>query len=239
MKKRNAFTLAEVLITLGIIGIVAAMTLPALVQQNQKKVAATRLKQAYSQIYQAINMAQADYGDMKNWDVNDNYKSSVDLDKPEVGRSMGARFAEKYMLPYLKHTSNVGLFKVKDLGYDSYNSKDGRVYLTQSWETYVLELANGVTLFIGYNGNSETYTLPIIFVDINGKSKPNVLGRDFFMFELDSINTMKVRPSGYGNTRETLLERCAPNPSSSAGNNLACTALIMTDGWEIKNDYPW
>ncbi len=76
MKKKNAFTLAEVLITLGIIGVVAAMTLPTLVQKHQKKVIATRLKQTYSQLYQALNMAQADYGDMKNWDVNDNYGTS-------------------------------------------------------------------------------------------------------------------------------------------------------------------
>ena len=237
MKKRNAFTLAEVLITLGIIGIVAAMTLPTLVQQNQKKVAATRLKQAYSQIYQAINMAQADYGDMKNWDVNDNYKSSVDPDVSNM--DITTVFAEKYLKPYLKYTRTPGSYVLKDLGYSEYKSKAGQSYWSKQAKLYVIELTNGVTLFIGYNGNSEIYTLPIIFVDINGKTKPNVLGRDFFMFELDSINTMKIKPVGYGYDRDDLIERCAPNPASSAGNNLLCTALIFNDGWEIKNDYPW
>ena len=44
----KAFTLAEVLITLGIIGIVAAMTLPAIIQKQQDKITVTKLKKMYS-----------------------------------------------------------------------------------------------------------------------------------------------------------------------------------------------
>ena len=54
---KKAFTLAEVLITLGIIGIVAAMTLPSLIANYQKKVTVNRLKQAYSMINQALLLA--------------------------------------------------------------------------------------------------------------------------------------------------------------------------------------
>ena len=46
--KAKAFTLSEVLITLGIIGIIAAMTLPSLVGRYQEKVTVTRLKKYYS-----------------------------------------------------------------------------------------------------------------------------------------------------------------------------------------------
>ena len=59
-----AFTLAEVLITLGIIGVVAAMTLPVLTAKYQKTVTATQLKKSYSTILQAFTMAQKDYGDI-------------------------------------------------------------------------------------------------------------------------------------------------------------------------------
>lgn len=60
---RLGFTLAEVLITLGIIGVVAALTLPALIQNYQKKATATSVKKAYSELNQVIQMAKADYGD--------------------------------------------------------------------------------------------------------------------------------------------------------------------------------
>ncbi len=59
MKKRNAFTLAEVLITLGIIGVVAAMTLPLLIQNYQKLVLKNQYKKMYSQFFSAVKLAQA------------------------------------------------------------------------------------------------------------------------------------------------------------------------------------
>lgn len=51
--RKIAFTLAEVLVTLGIIGVVAAITMPTLIDNHQKKVAATRLEKFYSMMSQA------------------------------------------------------------------------------------------------------------------------------------------------------------------------------------------
>jgi type II secretory pathway pseudopilin PulG len=59
---RFAFTLAETLITLGIIGVVAALTMPALVANYQKKVLETRIKKFYSVMQQAVNMKKAEDG---------------------------------------------------------------------------------------------------------------------------------------------------------------------------------
>lgn len=60
---KGAFTLAEVLITLGIIGVVASMTLPALVQNNRNKELQTGLKRSYSVLSQALDMYQAENGE--------------------------------------------------------------------------------------------------------------------------------------------------------------------------------
>lgn len=67
MKNFNAFTLAEVLITLGIIGVVAAITIPTLIQQHRKQVIETRLKKFYSSVNQAVKLAEVDFGDKKLW----------------------------------------------------------------------------------------------------------------------------------------------------------------------------
>ena len=69
-KSRNdrfGFTLAEVLITLGIIGIVAAMTMPSLIQNHQKRVTAERLKKMYTTLRTAIDLAELDNGERENW----------------------------------------------------------------------------------------------------------------------------------------------------------------------------
>ena len=65
-KLQVGFTLAEVLITLGIIGIVAAMTMPMLLAKYQNMVLLTRVKKTYSTITNAINLAKADIGDTTN-----------------------------------------------------------------------------------------------------------------------------------------------------------------------------
>ena len=58
----RAFTLAEVLVTLGIIGVVAAITMPTLIDNHQKKVAATRLEKFYSMMSQAVYQWVGDTG---------------------------------------------------------------------------------------------------------------------------------------------------------------------------------
>ena len=61
--KYSGFTLAEVLITLGIIGIVAAMTLPSVINNSRNKQLEAGLKKAYSVIGQALDMYQAETGE--------------------------------------------------------------------------------------------------------------------------------------------------------------------------------
>ena len=71
--KKNAFTLAEVLITLGIIGVVAALTMPALIANYQQKALKTQYAKAYSNLFNAIKLAQAnlDYPiGCSYWDAN-------------------------------------------------------------------------------------------------------------------------------------------------------------------------
>ena len=68
--KKAAFTLAEVLIALAIIGIVAAMTIPTLVAKYQEKVTVTRFKWVYSTLANAFTMAVAENGVPETWDLN-------------------------------------------------------------------------------------------------------------------------------------------------------------------------
>ena len=65
--KKFGFTLAEVLITLGVLGIVAAVTMPTLIQKHKEQVVTNKLKKFYSTFSQAYLMAVSENGTMDNW----------------------------------------------------------------------------------------------------------------------------------------------------------------------------
>ena len=247
MRNKIAFTLAEVLITLGVIGIVAAMTLPTVIQKHQQKVAVTRLKQTYSQLFQAINLAQAEYGDYKNWPEVLIYGTAYDPDDYNGSRKdYVVEFFDKYIIPHLKLSKKPVYAAIDTLGYRLYKTKDGRDYsfFSSGREVYVCELSNGVSLFMSIDGTSDKkMTRFLIFADINGKTKPNVLGRDLFLFRFTETGGSIIVPYGLGfnqiQSRDDFINACAENSSNSDDKNLYCTGLIAHDGWEIKKDFPW
>lgn len=99
-KVLSGFTLSEVLITLGIIGVVAAMTLPALIQKQQDKVTVTKVKKAYSIFSQAYAMAIEANGGLpkEEWDC-----SAFDVTSDGSQRS---RCYTSYLLPYIKNVES-------------------------------------------------------------------------------------------------------------------------------------
>ena len=90
LNRKVAFTFAEVLITIGIIGIVASLTLPNIIYNYQKHVVETRLQKFYSTINQAVRLTEQDYGDRENW--------------AQQGNQNEIEFINKYYVPYLNVT---------------------------------------------------------------------------------------------------------------------------------------
>lgn len=174
---KKGFTLAEVLITLGIIGVVASLTLPALIQNHQKRSLEVATKKFYSMLSQAVKQYMADEGvdDLRNTPLSgDNYN---DWDDP-VGLDVKVNFAKKYLkvVKECNDTENCFAEKYKawDGGETTYDFvKDGRY----PWDK-VFVLADGVVLKIGYTGPFN------IFVDVNGKKGPNRVGYDFWSMSI-------------------------------------------------------
>ena len=99
---KKAFTLAEVLITLGIIGVVAAMTLPALIQKQHRKETSVKLKKFYSQMYQAILLAQNQYGEIEYWSRSGNLKDEDAENQGLKNFNETKKYWETYYAPYIK-----------------------------------------------------------------------------------------------------------------------------------------
>src|SRR5574344_314868 len=218
----NGFTLAEILITLGIIGVVAALTLPAVIANSKKKEIATRVGKFYSVMNQAIIRSVIDNGSPENWS-----KSPGDLKKDDgtsdyEGQSQASYlFWETYFAPYIKTLSvNKGV-------YDKNNS-------SSYYETEVIFIDGSQVKL--HNGGC----IDLQF-DANGKKLPNKYGIDMFTFLFCQGNA-SVAYFGNKNkffgayfegiSREEALKRC----KSSA---YVCSALLLQDGWEFKSDYPY
>ena len=205
---KNGFTLAEVLITLGIIGIVAAMTMPALIANYQKKVLVTKLKKSVSMFEQGFQRMKADdvvdsLLDTSLWNSipDSNYCS---LNNTEATNQKCMPFFNDF-LKYFPGSELIKLNKNNNLSYCDLSKKSCSTQTSAG--TYMVRFADGTLLLRvafdtrGYNGSKdkeERYikkikeqggnmfcrTADSFMIDVNGPSKPNTVGRDLFRFAL-------------------------------------------------------
>lgn len=214
-KGLKGFTLAEVLITLGIIGVVAALTMPALIQNTKKSEASARIKKFYSAMSQAILLSENDNGSAKEWSKVDN----IDKD-PDTGLydDADAQNTEIYFNTYLK----------KYLKYDG-TTKDEDTNLFKV-------LLNDGSSFLMRNGSC----IDFIF-DYNGDKIPNVEGRDRYRFLIcpeenngfaNSKQSFQTYAKKQSTTRNSRKSDCESNP-------VYCTGLLEFDNWQFKTDYPY
>ena len=171
--RRAAFTLAEVLITLGIIGVVAALTLPTLIQNHQKQVYVTQLKKAYSTLNNAINKMAADEG-------------VVDWAQTQCGYQWYQMDANVNPTCTNNLAKQMNVLKVEaDFFADCSEwckifSSSGPAIMTADGITYQFDCTG-----FGY-----------ALVDVNGTGKgPNKNGRDVFLFGID-LTDNKIIPDG-------------------------------------------
>ena len=105
-------------------------------------------------------------------------------------------------------------------------------------------LNDGTFVAVKVDNNSPTYKRAIIKVDINGNKKPNKVGRDIFEFAYNLVTSNKLAggrlvPTGNELSRSDLISGSDEYLCSKNKFGTKCAALIMKDGWQIKDDYPW
>ena len=178
--KNLAFTLAEVLIVIGIIGVVAALTLPNLNHATGDKEKVTKVKKIYSNLTEAVDRAQAIYGDFATWG---NGLSSV----TEMRERLGKRITE-FMKVSKDCGFNDGCFSDAPL-LDSYGvaieNNDSCMSLLDDY--YMVTLSDGMSVAILGNSSDGSFRAIRIRVDIDGPNKgKNQEGVDIFDFTVNS-----------------------------------------------------
>ena len=181
MKKRHnfGFTLAEVLITLAIIGVVAAMTLPTLIQNQQKRSLEVATQKFYSNMSQAVKKYMADEGvdDLRNTPLTAHEDANGNLNTGDAEKN-----CEDFIQKYLKVAAicRGECFASSYVGLDGTKFGGGEGGFSSLYKN-LLVLSDGAIIEI-YNGNSR-YPIELI-VDINGKKGPNKNGYDLWTMSI-------------------------------------------------------
>ena len=234
--KKFAFTLAETLIALTVIGVIAAITIPNIQIKHQKEQTVVELKRAFSDLSRAVVMARSQYGDPSSWDYS----------------LTNNQFFNEYLYPFVQlSTQTIQETKKEGITYKQLSGQVENSLLIMRDQGRIVELMSGTQIFtypLAYSADGTTRR-KCYAVDVNGYKNPNKFGRDLFMFCLDGDRgnffphawNDNETPGQIKRTREQLMN----GPSSYSyqcnkkSRGMWCAALIMMDGWEIKDDYPW
>ncbi|MBR1373880.1 type II secretion system protein [bacterium] len=173
----RGFTLAEVLITLGIIGVVAALTIPTLMQKIDNRETISKFKKFASVFSQALALSVAENGTVDKWNIN--------LDTQTCPQDLANR-----LKPYLNLSVDIGC-SPSDYVADEVKFLNGNIYAGNNYNDYVgyykMLLSDGSLIWFRGNiscSHSDLDTpnvCAIFWIDVNGKKSPNQIGKDIFL----------------------------------------------------------
>ena len=178
MKKIFAFTLAETLIVMGVIGIVSALTLPNLNSSTGEKEKIAKVKKLYQNFTDAAGRAQAVYGPFDEWIINDT-----------TAAAQATRFGER-LTEFMKVSKNCGLeankgcLSSRDVLSITGSKSSGSPFMDSNSSVYKFILADGTSVSIS-GGQISTAGIGTINFDIDGPNKGNnQSGVDLFKIEI-------------------------------------------------------
>lgn len=226
--KQKAFTLAETLITLSIIGVVAAMTVPTLMANTQKQGYVTGVKKAYSNLQNVmkklpmeLGCSNGDYSCLENtvWGQNvDNWGFEILSEQFKLAKKVSEC---EYSISFGNHSNSTPV------------------------ETRCFQTTGGMLMFDSLH--YDNLALASIGIDINGDKGPNKIGRDIFFFQLATVTRGNIQAGtvladgsrasiDYFDVGYFWKEHCtAENFKKNAWwGNSSCTARVLETG---KMDY--
>ncbi len=195
--KKNGFTLAEVLITLGIIGVVAAITLPTLMADTSSAQIGPKLAKAVSMFEQA-NTA---YLNEQSVDALTDTEPFIDCTGTASCTEYGQALTDHLKISQFEYPDDITRDNTKEVGScipfgapinaaETYISKDGVLYYLLAYQDVVNKDAKV----------PHKQRIGNVWIDINGVTKPNYGGTDLFLFTL--YNDGSLRPAGAKNWME-------------------------------------
>lgn len=214
-QRRAAFTLAEVLITLGIIGVVAAMTMSTLITDYREKATVAKLKKIYSTMSSSYLFSMSKYGTLDEWGELQ-VSGNPDDDNPLISGAQKAMDILTENFKVAKQCGNKG-----GCFYDGAYKTLGPVdeHFSGTANNFVsVQLVDGTAIATWVGSEGYIY----IYVDLDGKAGANTTGKDAFWFVLTKD---RLLPAGINDLMGTV-ENCL-NPIGVYNTSRGCTAWVI------------
>ncbi len=218
------------MITLGIIGVVASITIPQVIANYTKKVTVNKLKKNYAVIQQAIKRSEIDNEPLQSWDFS----------------LSGQNFFERYLKNYFANATEIPSIDVIGTKRKFLNGMDCTDAICRDESiTFHFLINDGSMLSIKREAKNDGGALRV-GIDVNGFAEPNMVGKDIFLFYYTA--QYGLRPMGdlgtpmlcNNCTRAMLMNSTRSNFNcNKERQGELCAYLIMLDGWKIRKDYPW
>ena len=220
---KRGFTLAEVLITLTIIGVIAVLTIPNLMQKWQDHADVVKVREAYSILSNALKMAVAENGPVNEWQEDQAIILSKYLRIDKICKG-GNSAMESQRCSNSGWNNTTGVYSTKWPAGNWYMKKSLKGTISTGEALYSrIYLKNGMAVwFRGQYGTG--YNLFVI--DINGVQKPARKGYDLFYFAYDNEKLLGRIPNWYGD---------AKNCSTTNGYTDAFWDGFACSNWVLKH----
>lgn len=242
--KKFGFTLAEVLITLSIIGVVAVLVMPVLMSDTQKHQWVQGLKTNYYDIQQgfARMLADQDSNSLLDTELWTDYIGAREYDVSSGQNNGKNEHIKKEFSRYFDISKAVIDMPSK------YNPKAINQEDWSDWSSVVKDktlkfyLNNSAIMMIHFDVNTSdalyaTSARPIgqLYIDVTGEKGPNIAGRDIFEFSF--LEDGKLKPNGYDgawSSTEGCTDDAIKNNLFIGNGGTVCTARVIEEGWQMK-----
>ena len=239
---KKGLTLAEVILTLSIIGVIAAITIPTMIHETNKKATIEQLKKSASTLNQAVYNSTVTNGTVMSWSWSTK-DGVMDIMQNIIAPRLNVGYKCSGDVTGLNSqcTYSIQNIKGEEIANESFESKS-RVILNDGsmiafskgfvTQTEVDDAKNDATGDSNKTGSDCTWggdskaVCGIFMVDVNGSKKPNMVGKDVFFFGLHLSGS--VLPYGAEKDEEFIDQHCTEGSDGST-----CAAKLAKEGWDV------
>ena len=220
---KKAFTLSEVLITLGIVGIVSVLTVPNVIKNYQNRLYTAQLEKVYAQISDAVqSMMDDEHVDNFFETTAGRYATKCDNKTKECSEGLGY-FLTNYFKVIRKNCLGNTDNACMSTKAGTYKTLGGSSIVPDG--EYFIQTITGATI----GGKADVAAKKAaLLVDINGLGQPNIIGRDVFSIEIQGNGTLSDIDKAKG---EMCTQGSTANMYTAAQG---CLSNIMEAGWKME-----